>query len=81
MRFRASVWVRGGEFQILPVWSVKDAQAILRRWPEKAKDAAFAEAIEVLKDAAGGAVPLDDARRSFVALLDHAGILAESSPA
>lgn len=81
MRFPANVWVKGGEFHILPVSTVKEAQAILRRWPDKAKDAAFAETLNILKGAAAGAIPLEDARRSFVALLEKANILGESNPA
>ncbi len=81
MRFRASVWVRGGDYHILPVSTVKEAQAILRHWPDKAKDAAFVEVFDILKRAAAGGIPMEDARRSFVALLEKANILAETNPA
>ncbi|MGN6304848.1 MAG: DUF982 domain-containing protein [Mesorhizobium sp.] len=81
MRFKASVWVRALDLQVLSVNTVEDACAILRRWPHDARAGLFVEVRDVLEKAAAGAVTPDDARRSFVSLLEQANMLAESNPA
>lgn len=81
MRFRASVWVRALDLQILAVSTVEDARAILRRWPHDARADQFVEVRNVLEKAAAGGVAPEDARRSFVSLLEQANMLAESTPA
>lgn len=75
MRFKASVWMRAGDLQVLPVSSVEDARAILRRWPHDARIGLFVEVRDLLDKAATSGTP-ENARLSFIALLKQANMLA-----
>jgi len=81
MRFKASVWMRAGDLQVLPVISVEDARAILRRWPHDARIGLFVEVRELLDEANISGITPENARSSFISLLKQANMLAECDPA
>jgi hypothetical protein len=72
--------MRAGNLNVLPVATVQDAYALLQGWPGDSRVGLFVEVQHALKEALSGRVPVDEARKSFVALLNQANMLAECDP-